>query len=190
MENIFNFNNNFIYWEEVNNHTHYKDYFVPEILKETEKYKNNPNNSELNNYYKNTNCFTSYFIQNSEIKYNNFIINAIYPALDRMILKMNLRLPSKSMIDNIWYNLYSEGGYHNVHIHRGKDISGIYLLELNDKNNTVFHYMDGCVLFNSEFSTENIPEGSLILFPSNIPHEVKPCKKQKISISFNIKCFP
>jgi hypothetical protein len=188
-QNIFNFNSNFIYWEKVENHEEYKKYFIPKITNEYE-YSKQINQTDLTTkYFLETNCFTSYCNKNSKIIYNNLVVDTIYPALDRLIEKMNLVAPSKSTIDNIWYNFYLKNGQHGVHIHKDMDISGIYLLKLEEPNNTIFHYIESGVLFKEQFSSKNIPEGYLILFPGHIPHEVKPCKKNKISISFNIKCF-
>jgi hypothetical protein len=182
---IYNFNTDFVYYDIIKNHSKYKDYFYSEIISQN---KPKPNAE----YYHKYKCTTSYYDvingKSDGIYYLEFAKQVIYPHLDILFSTMNLKLPTLSEITSIWYCNYDDGGYHSMHIHQCSNISGIYLLHLEGKNTTVFYNHNMNRIFHEEMSTENLPEGTLFMFPSHLQHEVLPSDGKKIAIAFNINC--
>jgi hypothetical protein len=174
----FNFNQSFIYWEPVKNHAQYKADILPVILN---------NENKLNQHSTYNNCFISWGT-NVQINYNNIVQEAIFPAIDRMIEEIGLNMPDSYHLFDIWTNYYKEYGNQNIHIHEKTDISGVYLLHLEDPNSTVFYSFCDNPLMDVYKETTEIEEGNIILFPSHLPHEAKGTKKDRITISFDIKC--
>jgi hypothetical protein len=96
--------------------------------------------------------------------------------------------PEKSVLEDIWFNCYEKDSFFATHCHPGSTFSGIYLLHLEGKNNTHF-YSSGATNSTYQtigYSTENIPEGHVILFSSEMFHEVPKLNSKKITLSFNI----
>ena len=103
-------------------------------------------------------------------------------------------------IDEIWYNVYTKNMYQELHTHRISLFSGIFYLKFNKNihSPTIFYNN----FFNIDFCQETysdinifcfkpeINEGDLIIFPSNILHEVKPqtTDELRITIAFNTTC--
>jgi len=177
---------NFIFWTSVTNHKNIKQELLPIIKKnliKTEK-------AQLNNWLCDVN--TEFFSEdNKYIKYINLIVDEIYPALDKMFSEIDLKTPKTSKVTSIWYNHYntSQGQEVHSHIGEGATISGIYLLNLEEENKTVFYSPTADYLLCSPVkTTKNIDEGNIILFPSHLLHYALPCEKERTTIAFNIEC--
>jgi len=176
----------FIFWTPVTNHKNIKRELLPVIKKNlinTEK-------AQVNKWLCDVN--TEFFSDdNKHIKYINLIVDEIYPALDKMFNEINLKAPKTSNVTSIWYNHYniSQGQEVHSHVGDGSVISGIYLLNLEEENKTVFYSSTANhVLCKATKTTENITEGNIILFPSHLLHYVLPCEKERTTIAFNIIC--
>jgi hypothetical protein len=176
----------FIFWAPVTNHKNIKQELLP-IIKEN---LINTEKAQLNKWLCDVN--TEFFSKdNKYIKYINLIVDEIYPALDKLFTEINLKIPKTSKVTSIWYNHYSNSQGQEVHSHigNGSTISGIYLLNLEEENKTVFYSSAADYsLCNPVKATENINEGNIILFPSHLLHYALPCEKERVTIAFNIEC--
>ena len=177
------FNAPFIFWTKVPNHKEIKDYLFPQIK---------------NLYYKNKKdytihwksyVYTSFNHLNDFIKEDWIIKSILWEPLDKMFSEIELTLsPCESHLKQIWWNYYPEGGYQEAHTHEGTctTFSAVYLLDINEENNTVFTDLSQMFYLQKEHHTEDIKEGSVIIFPSNLLHYVIPSKKERCTISYNI----
>ncbi len=92
---------------------------------------------------------------------------------------------------NLWFNANPPGAFNHVHVHPGSLLSGVLWIKIPDDSGDLFlrdptemnSYCLGsaCVTFPAE-------EGTLLLFPSHIPHNVGVNKSEdtRISVSFNL----
>jgi hypothetical protein len=179
------FPTDFIFWTKAKNHEANKadlEKIVKNRLEETV-------GAQSKNWLCSVN--TEFFNQDNIGKYTDLVLAEIYPALDELFAEVStLKAPKVSTVDNIWYNHYSIGENQEVHTHFGAALSGIYFLELNETNNTVFYSYSASMSHFSEPAkkTEFIKEGDIVLFPSHLLHYVLPSTKERTTIAFNIKC--
>jgi len=192
----------FLFWTEVENHKEIKKELTPKIYDQSSnmKYYNKPMQIRKPGD-SNWNCevITTYFDRkDSNTLFSEDILRSIVSEpLEKFFNDSNCPVenkPQKTFIPEIWYNVYKEGYEQEIHAHHGATFSGIYLLELNEPNTTVFFshssgfsYQKDNFYFGS-YPTEHIKEGNVILFPSEFAHAVKKSQKPRISISFNILC--
>tara|TARA_R100000322_G_scaffold157076_1_gene116836 strand:+ start:1171 stop:1692 length:522 start_codon:yes stop_codon:yes gene_type:complete len=93
---------------------------------------------------------------------------------------INILNEHKILLTSSWAQLYNKKDRHSVHVHQGSRLSGIIYLS---DNCTPTSFYDR--VFNSY---EHIPtKNTLLLFPSYVPHEVKPLidNENRLIISFN-----
>jgi len=85
------------------------------------------------------------------------------------------------LLTNNWAQLYNKNNEHCVHIHYNSIYSGIIYLKGEDASPTIFYSR------HVEPYVYNFKKNILLMFPSDIPHEVKPLKKNegRLIISFN-----
>ena len=181
-------NTDFVFYEKNSNHLDYKKKLLNEINFDIKRLKKI--SKQYRDYYDIHKSYTSFYnMSDSLVNYHDLCKNLVYPSLDNLINECNLNCPRQSKVVSIWYNFYEIHSKHQIHNHPDCDISGIYILELNgERNNTIFYPNNhNSFFFPHSITTEDIDEGSLILFPSHLLHEVLPCKKPKVSISFNLK---
>jgi hypothetical protein len=186
------FPSNFVYWEKLNNHQEIKQKYLSLILDDTKK---NYEKHQKQDVWK-CKVTTNFFDENSiEFFDEHFVEDVIKKPLNNCITEMNFKVPSYYNLTSIWYNVYDGGEFQEVHQHSGQSsnfFSGIYLLDLEDKNTTYF-YQSGSRpdvnTFGYTYSTDHIKEGSVIIFPSSLEHYVNPIIGKKISVSFNVATF-
>lgn len=195
----FIFPTKFIYWEKILEHQKIKKKYFNSIKKDIEEnkilYK-----TEVEKIWQ-CSCVSSYFSNSkifSELEEKNFFKDIIWDPMDNMLKKMNdtinLPIPKHSKLTRIWFNYYEPGNWQEAHEHSDPaTYSGIYLLDLNEKNPTIFFDENSSRCWGRErnpsmvtFSTEDIEEGTVIFFPSELMHYVNPCKSNRTTISFNI----
>ena len=197
----------FLYYRTLPEHEEIKKQLMPKILEQEEKFKNN--NINLQNAYTNFSAdvaeHSSFLVEPSVLK--PIVLQTIDEVISHMETNNILPMPpyKKYFVTNCWYTRYSTGGsfdYHS-HGHSQSIIDGqvahtafsiIYILsDQNDGNSTVFtthdrNYLsipDITVIDTTEFS--DIKEGTVIIFPSNFHHKVKPIKiPNRITVSYNI----
>jgi|TARA_R100000030_G_scaffold64560_1_gene49144 hypothetical protein len=89
------------------------------------------------------------------------------------------------LADN-WAQLYNKDDKHPIHTHPGSRYSGIIYLKGINSSPTYF--------YNSLFDpyTHRFKKNTLLMFPSHIPHEVKPLptNEERLIISFNTNIDP
>jgi hypothetical protein len=179
------FYSDFIFWDKAPNHNELKAVLLPMIKERLAVTK------DQNKWICDVN--TEFFSKDNDIsKYINLIVGNIYPVLDNFFEELSfLTVPKQSKVAEIWYNHYNSGHYQEVHTHSGQmDISGIYLLSLEEVNKTVFYSYPttNTKLYGAAKKLVEATEGDIILFPSHLSHYVLPCEKERTSIAFNIKC--
>jgi len=89
----------------------------------------------------------------------------------------------KLILSNNWSQFYNKNERHMVHVHNLSVYSGIIYLNGNNASPTVFYDR----FFEPYF--HEFKKNKLLMFPSMIPHEVKPLKnnEERLVISFNTK---
>ena len=87
----------------------------------------------------------------------------------------------KLLLTNNWAQLYNNGHGHGVHNHYGSIYSGIIYIKGNKPSPTIFYSKN----FDRYF--HKFKKNTLLMFPSMIPHEVRPLEKdeERLVTSFN-----
>lgn len=101
-------------------------------------------------------------------------------------------------ITQSWLNFSESGQYHHVHYHPNSIVSGVFYIQTTDEDKITFHSpheeMYRLRIQPKQFSSLNSPtwwypatQGSLLLFPSNLRHNVETvtASSTRISLSFN-----
>jgi uncharacterized protein (TIGR02466 family) len=121
-------------------------------------------------------------------------------------LKENKNKPHEIIVRNMWLNEMSSGDRHPVHAHYGYSISGTFYVEIPTNSNKICFYnpIDGMghflgVASPKDWTVSNslswwisVEEGSIVLFPSHLKHEVPAMKfiGLRKSISFDLALIP
>ena len=182
---------------------------MPKILEQEEKFKNNNRNLQ--------NAYTNFFTDVPATEHSDFLVEPsvlkpiVLQTIDEVIshMKINNLFPippyKEYFVPDSWYTRYNTDGsfdYHS-HGHSQSIIDGqvaytafslIYILnDQNVGNSTMFMNHDRNYLSISEDTTidttdlTDIKEGTVIIFPSNFSHKVKPVKiPNRITVSYNI----
>jgi len=103
-----------------------------------------------------------------------------FPILKNLRKQVISILNKKNLIlKNNWSQLYNSKNLHCIHTHRKSDYSGIIYIQ--GKTPTVFYSRNYLAHF------EKFENNKMILFPSWIPHEVRPLQsdENRLIISFN-----
>lgn len=183
---VFLFRPTFLFTYQLPNHAQIKEELFDHIV--TSQREAEPNSS-----FWNCHCVTTYEDANERLKSEDLLKSVVWDPLDALFeayLGKFIRASSSSLM-NIWCNYYREGFFQEVHHHDTDGhpavLSGIYLFHLQEPNTTVFHNYDRFQPQTSTLSTETFPEGTILLFPSSLHHEVKPSKAERATIAFNIE---
>ena len=206
------FPSNFVYWENIENHEKIKHVIMKKVLElDNGVYKNHNPGGILNavtNYGPSADKFSKYFDKDiiDQLVWNPFENLLKYINSNKNIPNINIK---ESFISSSWYTKYNENGTFRLHSHYNNgdvimkndniyrpSFSIIYILnDKNERNSTRFSIMVGSPLStvsNQEidFNTRDIKEikeGTVIIFPSSLYHEVLPVKiPGRITIAFNI----
>ena len=109
----------------------------------------------------------------------------------------NKELP-QMVVRAMWGNINPKGGFNFTHVHPSGWMSGVYYIQLPEKNNEIVfqdprsaRMMDfqRSSLVKDEYFSHYPKVGELLLFPSWLPHFVSPntSDQNRISISFNVE---
>ncbi|AGH31515.1 hypothetical protein SWZG_00002 [Synechococcus phage S-SKS1] len=109
----------------------------------------------------------------------------------------NKELP-QMVVRAMWGNINPKGGFNFTHVHPSGWLSGVYYIQLPEKNNEIVfqdprsaRMMDfqRSSLIKDEYFSHYPKVGELLLFPSWLPHFVTPntSDQNRISISFNVE---
>jgi len=118
--------------------------------------------------------------QNTTFEYLN-ILN--FPLLKNLRYQViNILEKHNLILQNNWAQLYNKNNKHGIHIHALSIYSGIIYLNPNKPSPTIF--------YDKNLEKSYVHKGmknTLLLFPSHVPHEVKPLNKneKRLVISFN-----
>lgn len=198
---IFLFPTNFVYWDNVKNHKNIKG----DLMCKIEELDSTTESKGL------TNATTSFIPSNRvdihKFMNDNTLQQLVWNPLENLLSNLpNIKLKD-SVIVASWYTKYNTNGTFNLHNHYGDYIvtngniykptfSIIYILnDDNECNSTHFRVPMGAPLSTVngqellyDTSTNNeIKEGTVLIFPSSLYHEVLPVKiSGRITIAFNI----
>lgn len=210
---IYYFPTNFVYWENIENHENIKNILMNEIsiieplYKYNKKYDNGLSHASTN-YIPNEDNFTEILANNSLLE------ELVWKPVNNSLSELN-SLPnfqqiefSQSYILNSWYTKYDKDGQFTLHNHYSDNVkifdeeiyrptlSLIYILhDENEKNSTEFILPSAAPIsildvqhqmYNTSDNKE-IKEGTIIVFPSSLYHQVQPVKiPGRITIAINI----
>lgn len=114
--------------------------------------------------------------------YNNLnVLN--FPVLKNLKKQVTDILDKKNLfLGNNWAQLYNKKDQHKIHVHGNSCYSGIIYL-CNKGSPTLFYDRD------FDIYQSQVKKNMLLLFPSWIPHQVEPLKKNenRLIISFNTR---
>ena len=209
---VFYFPCNFVYWRKVPNHEKYKKIYLEAI----EKNKDAFSEHGLVSNGKSTYILDEEDVMSKKLLDENkdMIREIIWDTLDELIFMLNSRentskyVINKSYIDKMWLSMYDENSTVSMHHHNSSNIPAIngtwfrtsfvavYIInDPNEKNTTSFMQpsalnssIDGVgdIFFNTS-DIDEIGEGSVLVFPATLHHEVKQMKLPgRIIASFNI----
>jgi len=190
----------FLYYRTIPEHEEIKKQLMPKILEQEEKFKNN--NIGIENAYTNYSnegkwCEHSSFLGDPSV-FKPIVLQTVVEVINHMKSNNILPIPPYKgyFIDNCWYTRYKTGGSFEYHQHGLSQsiFSIIYILnDQNVGNSTIFMNHDRNHLSMSEdigidtADYSDIKEGTVIIFPSNFYHKVKPIKiPNRITVSYNI----
>lgn len=205
---FIHFPSEFVYFDKVCCHSEIKKECMPKITELRKKRQNNPFiASKLNtSFYYDEKMFSENEFLNNKLLHDN----VVWKPIEKMINKYNaLRIHpiniGASIIKTCWWNYYEKDNFQESHNHIGSSVekdghilhasfSIIYILhDENTKSSVMFRktgplplkpLADSLII---DTSTTPIGEGTVIIFPSNLEHFVKPCLKPgRVTIAFNI----
>lgn len=184
----------FVYCQSIQNHIHYKKKYLSKIRNDLQQnkflydsrsnWKCNTTSSFFGNKKKNIQMFDDEFYQ--DIIWNQ--LKKLKKELENSIALY--KFPELLELKEIWYNIYEKGTYQEYHDHKGSNFSGVYFIDLNEENKTIFKQEDLTAISNNKYylyDTKYVKEGDVIIFPSDLLHCVEPCETDRITISFNLK---
>jgi hypothetical protein len=188
------FPSQFVYYSKIENHSEIKQKYLPIIQEDLKTNKFlyeslttwscNVVSSFFGNRKKNLIMFEDDF-------YDEIVWKSLKKLKEELCQKVSLyEFPKKIKLTEIWYNAYEQGYFQEYHKHGRSNFSGIYLIDLHEENKTVFKQelvpsitLDKYCLYD----TKHLQEGTVIIFPANLSHCVRPCENSRVSISFNLK---
>lgn len=148
-------------------------------------YNSNKNNMKIGDQY------TDYDSKNN---YHFQIQSILSPELYEARKALDLEKYTFE-VNTAWFQLYEQYQHHTIHNHGINAFSSVCYVEYDHTEHepTTFvcpfnNYINNNVI---EFTPSGIEEGSIIFFPSNVPHFVAPNKstKSRLILSFNIKSY-
>ena len=191
---LYNFPSQFIYWEELPEHTDLRDELL-EFINNDNAWNGDMYRERASQYWGST-LTTSYFrTQPLEFVTQEMYDQIVWCPFQRMYEEMEtLPRAEQNYLAEFWYNQYNIGEHQEVHNHiKGNNatISGIYILESEAPSPLTFFNPNHPIAYQSgtthSFDTKDLMEGTVILFPSCLLHYVKPAQSKRTTISFNIQ---
>ncbi|AOV58726.1 hypothetical protein T040910_221 [Synechococcus phage S-CAM3] len=106
-------------------------------------------------------------------------------------LQRLLSTGSNLRLSNIWFNINPPGAYNHIHVHPGSLLSGVLWIKAPKESGNLF--LRDPLEMNSYCLGDNAisfppEEGTMMLFPSYLPHDVgtNMSEETRISVSFNL----
>lgn len=136
-------------------------------------------------------CTNFHFSAKHNRWYTDYDLKCIvWNPIDKLLIHLK-QGNSKCDIKDIWWNVYQTGDYAPIHNHGNCGLSGLYVLESNEPNKTIFMYHNNYLIkptSDTEYHrTYDVTEGTVLLFPSSLYHYVDPTEQRRMSISFNVQ---
>jgi len=168
------------------------DDFIEILLKNYDK-----KNITRNNAW---NCLVETSCGNEKIKIPENILSEIQKIVTKFEYILKDDFFNNMKVCESWYNIYTKNMYQEKHTHSNYLFSGCFYLRYNKKvhSPTIFYNNNFSFDYHNESFSDveliqyipNIEEKDVIIFPSFMPHEVKPqiTDEERITISFNIIC--
>jgi cytolysin (calcineurin-like family phosphatase) len=179
---LFEFENPFVFWTSVKDHQKIKDKLVPRIKRDSanEDLIHRPNEFMVSSFYSQTYDYIT----------DEMLKNIVWDPLEQMHVEKQIMTPSNYTLEAFWWNVYQPGGFAKVHSHASADWSGVYLVHLEEPNQTYFYSHFGHTpntgYMNQQKILDEAVEGDVILFPSFLEHSFHPGAKDRIIIAFDI----
>ncbi len=185
---FFVFPDEFVFWRELppDVHASIKSKYLPMIEEMEDVGRSNPGIAKWDSKLSCSMGVKIPFLWEEEL-----INPVVWESADEMFQSSEGRislLPSKSSLNDIWFNISRPGEYQEVHAHNPMNYSGIYLLHCNEPNNTSFYRPSARNEAYTTFTTGFMKEGTVILFPADLLHYVKPAKEKRVTLAFNLTC--
>lgn len=106
----------------------------------------------------------------------------------------------KLCITQSWVNYTAKGQWHHKHAHPNSFVSGVFYFSANEKSDKIYFSKDKYErikldtkewnAFNSETWWLEANTGKLIIFPSELTHNVAPVEEEETRISLSFNTFP
>jgi hypothetical protein len=208
---IFYFPCNFVYWKKIQNHEKIKKGLLQLLENNSGHFEKHPLVEKgISTYY-------SKNFSKSISQYDELINSVVWESIDELVKKLDSREGfqkikiRKSLISNCWCSKYDKNSVVSCHNHSAdipqaqhfidnevyrSTFSLIYIVnDENEKNQTEF--LEPSMLGNNVSSSaetrfktchvDEIGEGTVLIFPSNLYHQVNPIPKSgRIILSFNV----
>ena len=138
----------------------------------------------------------SFLLRNKKLKK----LKTFFEKSIEMYAKQVLGIEKEICITQAWSNQNTKGTSHHTHYHPNSIISGVFYLKVNNTGcPIVFSSSNRKELIINELKTDynygrmalDVQDGDLILFPSNLEHQVPPNDTEitRYSVSFNTFTF-
>tara|TARA_R100000664_G_C2682020_1_gene89620 strand:+ start:77 stop:616 length:540 start_codon:yes stop_codon:yes gene_type:complete len=160
--------------------TFFSNFVILKIDLEKLKYKTN------SNQYK---AYNSETLRKNDVQFYNidYFLSCLKESVRVLMLSYNQKYEYNIEIRQIWEHEYEKGDFQEDHVHFDMHFS--YIIYYKGESKTVFKNPIGYTLqaMYSDFHdylgqyeyTPNLKEGTLIVFPSFVPHYVKKQSKAK-----------
>jgi uncharacterized protein (TIGR02466 family) len=140
------------------------------------------------------------YFQNAGIPLD--LVYLIDEKIQNLVRKENLNDMGLFYISEMWYNAYKNGQYQHKHKHSNRNnnfFSGVYYIQFDENEHSPTRFynpyfeIDFDKVKNHSFFvyTPKIKEDDLLIFPSDVGHDVsyQYSSKLRITISFNVSCI-
>lgn len=191
---MYYFDSPWVYVRDIPEHQDIKEssldqinYFIENNYAEVDDYAG----GTITNFNFQSNPDTSIPLFKFNEEWNNIVIwNSVSELVKQLTAERHLlQLPVNFNLVNMWFNKYVQGSFARPHEHYSVDISGIYILHSEEPNPTVFKQQVNVGNWRyqkQDYTTEDVKEGSVILFPSHLTHWTMPCKSTRYIVSFDM----
>lgn len=185
---FFTFPDQFVFWHEMpkTEHLALKEKLLPQILQREDEFRSNP---KISSWDADLSCSIGHKL---DFLLDPHVIDMlVWSPMDKMVSENKgeiYKVPLNSTLENVWFNVTNPGEFQEVHHHVPASFSGIYLLDCDEPNPTSFYRPSSRKESFTLFTTEFMKEGTVILFPSDLSHYVKPTKKRRVTLAFNVFC--
>lgn len=140
------------------------------------------------------------YFQNAGIPLD--LVQLIDEKVQNIVRKEKLNDIGIFYISEMWYNAYKNGQYQHNHKHSNGNnnfFSGVYYIKFDEKEHSPTRFFNP--YFDIDFDkaenhpffvyTPKIKENNLLIFPSDVGHNVSSqySSKLRITISFNVSCL-